>query len=126
MVNSRKDSAIHGHAHEDAVTKDWRRRISDHLAYALLVYTALQIFVTMKQLKEMTSTTLPYLALIVLVAMIIPAARMLEKHWSELTDAEAFDPAQASRFKRDRIIIWVFAIGMPFVLAGIARLIAAF
>ena len=106
------------------LAKDWRIRISDNLAYGLLTYTGLQIFVTMKQLKGLTDTMLPYLALIVLVAGIIPAARWLEGHWNRLTDEEAKDPAQLPRFKRDRAIIWLAAIGLPFVLAGIARLIS--
>ena len=36
---------------------DWRRKMSDHIAYALLTYTALQIFVTIGALKK-TSTHL--------------------------------------------------------------------
>ncbi|RVQ67846.1 hypothetical protein EKN06_06290 [Croceicoccus ponticola] len=104
--------------------KDWRRRISDNLAYGLLVYTGLQIFVTLKQLKEVSNSMLPYLALVVLVAAIIPAARLLERHWDRLDDAGAYDPIHAARFNRDRIIIWAVAIGLPFALAGIARAMA--
>ena len=44
--------------------RDWRRSMSDHVAYGLLVYTGLQIFVTVKALSEGTSGVLPYLALI--------------------------------------------------------------
>jgi hypothetical protein len=47
---------------------DWRKRMSDNIAYALLVYTALQIFVTMSALKSEGGSLLPYLALIILVA----------------------------------------------------------
>jgi hypothetical protein len=51
---------------------DWRKRISDHIAYALLVYTGLQIFVTIAALREGSASVLPGLALVVLVAGIIP------------------------------------------------------
>lgn len=105
--------------------RDWRARISDNLAYGLLVYTGLQIFVAMKQLKTLSESLLPYIALIVLVAGIIPAARWLETHWKRLSDAQAHDPAQERRFRRDRAIIWAVAIGMPFLLAGLARLLHA-
>ncbi|MCE2842918.1 MAG: hypothetical protein LW689_09220 [Novosphingobium sp.] len=47
---------------------DWRKRMSDHIAYALLAYTGLQIFVTMGALNAKSGSMLPYFALIVLVA----------------------------------------------------------
>lgn len=108
-----------GAGHRSA--KSWPARISDNLAYGLLVYTALQIFVTMKQLKEVSNSMLPYLALVVLVAMIIPAARWLERHWTRMSESEVFEPSHARRFQRDRAIIWLVAVGLPFALAGIAR-----
>ena len=37
--------------------------MSDHVAYALLVYTGLQIFVTMGALKTEHGSILPYFAL---------------------------------------------------------------
>ena len=43
---------------------DWRRKMSDHVAYGLLVYTGLQIFVTMSVLKVGAGSILPYFALI--------------------------------------------------------------
>jgi len=107
-----------------ATVRSWPARISDNLAYALLTYTGLQIFVTMKQLKEVSHSMLPYLALVVLVAAIIPAARGLERHWVQLEGDDAFSPDHARRFHRDRAIIWLGAIGMPFLLAGIARCVA--
>ena len=38
---------------------DWRRRMSDNVAYALLVYTGLQIWVTMGTLKNGSGSILP-------------------------------------------------------------------
>ena len=74
---------------------DWRRKMSDHIAYALLVYTVLQIFVTMGALKSQSGSLLPYLALVILVAAIIPACRGFERRWNRLTDDQAHDPAMA-------------------------------
>ncbi|AKM11387.1 hypothetical protein [Croceicoccus naphthovorans] len=119
--HGRTGTALHPAPRRAAQPRDWRKRISDNLAYGLLVYTGLQIFVTMKQLKELSGTMLPYMALIVLVGGIIPAARMLERHWDKLDDIHAFDPAEAPRFARDRAIIWAAAIGLPFLLALIAK-----
>jgi len=112
-------------ARTEKPARSWPQRISDNLAYGLLVYTALQIFVTMKQLKEVSNSMLPYIALVVLVAAIIPAARTLESHWIKLEDGSAFDPVHARRFQRDRAIIWLVSIGLPFALAALARFVAA-
>jgi len=104
---------------------DWRRKMSDHVAYGLLVYTGLQIFVTMSALKAGQGSILPYFALIVLVAAIIPGCRMFEKRWESLSDSEAANPELADRFKRDRLLVWVFALGLPFALTALFKGIEA-
>ena len=100
---------------------DWRRKMSDHVAYGLLVYTGLQIFVTMSALKVGQGSILPYFALIVLVVGIIPGCRMFEKRWEGLSDSEAANPEFADRFKRDRLLVWLFALGLPFAVTGIFK-----
>jgi len=100
---------------------DWRRKMSDHVAYGLLVYTGLQIFVTMSALKVGQGSILPYFALIVLVVAIIPGCRMFEKRWEGLSDSEAANPELADRFKRDRLLVWLFALGLPFAVTGIFK-----
>lgn len=107
--------------HEVARPLDWRRRMSDHIAYALLTYTVLQIFVTMGALKSDESSLLPYLALIVLVAAIIPACRRFECRWNRLSDAQAADPALSPRFRSDRLALWLLAIGLPFALTALFK-----
>ena len=100
---------------------DWRRAMSDHVAYALLVYTALQIFWTVKALSEGSSSILPYAALVILVAAIIPACRWFERRWTVLSDEEASDPSFAGAFRRDTIGLWALAIGLPFLLTGVVK-----
>lgn len=95
---------------------DWRRRVSDHLAFGLLIYTGLHIFITMTQLKTYGGSVLPYLALIVLVAAIIPACRWFEMRWDSLTDEQAADPALAPAFRREVGLMWLAAIGLPMAL----------
>ena len=92
---------------------DWRRRMSDNVAYALLVYTGLQIWVTMGTLKNGSGSILPYFALIVLVAAIIPGCRMFERRWDSLSDLDAANPELRDRFRRDQIILWLSAILLP-------------
>ena len=101
--------------------RDWRKGMSDNIAYALLVYTALQIFVTVNAMKDGMSGILPYLALIVLVGLIIPACRRFEKRWQSLSDEAAVDMAYAQAYRRDQILLWLLAIGLPLVLTGLFK-----
>ena len=109
---------------ESARPVDWRRKMSDNIAYALLVYTALQIFVTMGALKAEGMSLLPYLALVILVAAIIPACRRFERRWNRLNDRQASDPALASYYRRDRLALWLLAIGLPFALTAVFKALA--
>ena len=104
---------------------DWRKAMSDHVAYALLVYTGLQIFMTVKALAEGSSSILPYAALVILVAAIIPACRWFERRWTILDDHEAINPELARSFRRDTIALWAMAIGLPFVLTGLVMAVFA-
>ena len=104
--------------------RDWRKGMSDNVAYALLVYTALQIFVTMEAIKGSSGgSALPYLSLIVLVAAIIPACRRFEKRWEGLDDEAAADPALSPRYRRDQGLLWLMAIGLPFALTALFTVI---
>jgi hypothetical protein len=104
---------------------DWRKKMSDHVAFALLAYTGLQIFVTMAALKTGHGSIMPYFALIILVAAIIPGCRMFEQRWDSLSDSQAADPQLAALFKRDRLALWLCAIGLPFALTAIFKGLAA-
>ena len=104
---------------------DWRKRMSDHVAFALLVYTGVQIFVTMTVLKSDHHSIMPYFALVVLVLAIIPGCRAFEARWSELSDAQASNPELADRFARDRGALWLCAIGAPFALIALFKGVTA-
>lgn len=98
--------------------RDWRKAMSDNVAWALLVYTALQIFVTTGAMKTAGGSIMPYIVLIVLVIAIIPACRVFERRWRDLSDAQAADPALAGGFRRDQIVLWLMAIGLPFLITA--------
>jgi len=117
---SHKNEAV-----EAASMIDWRKKMSDHVAYSLLVYTALQIFVTVKALASGSHSILPYAALVILVAAIIPACRWFERRWTVLDDEEASNPALRSAFRRDAMALWAMAIGLPFVLTGLVMAVFA-
>ncbi len=105
--------------------RDWRRSMSDNVAYALLVYTGLQIFVTVHAMSQGNASMFPYMALIVLVAGIIPACRWFDKKWAGLTDEQAVDSALAPAFRRDQIGLWLLAIGLPFAITAIFKSVMA-
>ena len=108
------------HAAKSARRLDWRKGMSDNVAYALLVYTGLQIFMTIGAMKQLSpGSMLPYLSLIVLVAAIIPACRRFERRWDTLSDEQAADPSLRGWFRRDQAWLWLLAIGLPFLLTGL-------
>ncbi len=113
------------HYNADRHTVDWRSRMSNNVAYALLVYTALQIFVTVHALRDGFPSIFPYIALVVLIVGIIPACRWFERRWINLSDSVAHDPAMAGAFRRDQIVLWLVAIGLPIALTGLLKAIFA-
>ena len=109
--------------HTASRPRDWRKAMSDNVALALLVYTGMQIFMTVGAMKQGVSSIVPYLALVVLVAGIIPACRWFERRWSHLSDDDAADIELKPAFRRDQILLWVLAIGLPAVLTAFFKLI---
>lgn len=105
--------------------RDWRKAMSDNVAFALLVYTGLQIFVTVQAMKQGSSSILPYLALVVLVAGIIPACRWFERRWVGLSDEDAANADLKGAFRRDQLLLWLLAIGLPFALTAFFNIIFA-
>ncbi len=105
-----------------STTADWSKRVSDHVAYALLVYTGLQIFVTMQALKSGEGgSIMPYFGLAFLIAAIIPGARWFESRWNAVSDERAHDPALLPAFRRDVAALWLCAIGLPFALCAASK-----
>lgn len=120
-LSHKREGAGHSHDH----VRDWRKAMSDHVAYALLVYTGLQIFLTVKAMSEGISSIFPYVVLVMLVAAIIPACRWFERRWTGMSDEAAADEAYAGAFRRDTIMLWALAIGLPLALTGMCKAIFA-
>jgi len=104
---------------------NWRRGMSNNVAYALLVYTGLQIFVTVAAMERGVGSILPYFALVVLVAGIIPACRFFERRWTSLSETETSDISLKPAYRRDQFGLWALAIGLPFVLTALFKAVAA-
>lgn len=118
------DHAVQRDIPHHRVALDWRKRMSDHVAWSLLVYTAIQIILNALAFKTSGSASLlPYFALVLLVLAVIPAWRLLESRWTVLSDDQAADPALAGAFARDRALIWLAALGLPLVMTGFFKLV---
>jgi len=116
------DSASQGaHVHEI----DWTKRMSDHVAAALLVYTGLHIFVTMQVLNGHHGSILPYFGLVFLVAAIIPACRLFEKRWERLAASSESDDELGQQFSRDLVALWLSALGLPLLVTALVKAVLA-
>ncbi len=125
MGDGRMNGALDDSTDTQEKACDWRKGMSDNVAFALLVYTALQIFVTIQAMKGGSHSVLPYFALVVLVAGIIPACRWFERRWVNIPDEEATDPALSGAYRRDQMLLWLLAIGLPFLLTMFFKGISA-
>lgn len=112
------------HAGRASRPVDWRKAMSDNVAYALIVYTGLQIFLTVDAIKETGLRSLAMLCLIILVAAIIPACHKLDKRWRDLSESDAHDHALAGAYRRDQVLLWLMALGLPFALTLLFRAMA--
>lgn len=109
---ARAQQAMHTRAH-----KSFAKRISDHVAVALVVYTLALIFVTSPTMHSEGTSILPYFMLVVFVAMVIPACRNMERRWQSLETGDIGEAGLETRFTADRIKLWVAALGIPVLLA---------
>ena len=96
---------------------DWRAAISDNIAWALLVTTALLIFITMPKMKHAFEGITVYLLLVVMVGAFIPVLRFFEGRWRNLDDAAAHDLSRRGAFQRDQVALWMLTVGVPLLLA---------
>ncbi len=105
------------HAMRSRTHKSFAKRISDHVAVALVVYTLALIFITSPAMSSEGTSILPYFMLVVFVAMVIPACRNMERRWQTLEKGELGESSLETRFAADRIKLWVAALGIPVALS---------
>ncbi len=90
------------------------KRISNHIAYALVVYTLLLIFLVSPQMESKGTSILPYFLLVILVGLAILPCRNLERRW-KAADAQNHGDLNGS-CNRDAVLLWIAAIGFPVLL----------
>ncbi|GAB5348973.1 hypothetical protein [Alteriqipengyuania sp. 357] len=96
---------------------DWAAEISDNIAWALLVTTALLIFISMPKMKHAFEGITVYLLLVTMVGAFIPVLRFFEHRWNDLPPAKAHDEGLRGAFRRDQVALWLLTVGVPLLLA---------
>ena len=61
-----------------------------------------------------------------LVAGIIPGCRLFEKRWERFADTDAEREELAPLFVRDVAVLWIAAIGLPFLVTGVIKVMLQF
>lgn len=105
--------------------KSYSKRMSDHVAYALVIYTLMLIFLVTPTMETDGTSIFPYFLLVLFVAAVIPAAHGLEKRWQKFQESDLGDGSLDTRFATDRIKLWVVAIAIPIAIAAISSGITA-
>jgi hypothetical protein len=105
------------HEHTQRLQKSFAKRMSDNIAFAMVAYTLMLIFMVTPKLESTGTSIFPYFILVFLVGCAIPYGHKLERRWDMLSASELGTSGLNTRFAIDRIILWIAAIGVPFLLS---------
>jgi hypothetical protein len=103
--------------------KSYSKRMSDHVAFALVVYTLALIFLVTPTIESSGTSIFPYFVLVLLVGAVIPLCRNLERRWQALDANARPGDGLETRYFADRLKLWAAAIAIP---AGLAVLFTVF
>jgi hypothetical protein len=118
-----KHSARHDVQHSSV---RWDKKMSNNCAAALLVYTMMQIFFVLSFIETKGMSIAPYFGLVLLVAVIIPFCRKFEKRWVNMASSGLSEQSIAAKFRSDQVVLWMLAIGLPFVFVGLIKAVGPF
>ncbi len=98
-------------------SKDFRKSISNQVAFALITYTMLLIFMVTPVIKGSDMSILPYFLLVVFVGLMVPFCCAIERRWKKLSGSELSNSGLSKRYSVDCAKLWLVAIGIPAVVA---------
>lgn len=102
--------------------KNWDKKMCGQVAWSLLVHTTLLIFFVTTKMESAGTSILPYFVLVFMVALFIGIGRHYDHRWRILGPSELSDRSKSTRFRFDQMKLWVLAIGLPFLWAGLISL----
>lgn len=105
--------------------KSYAKRITDNIAYALIIYTLMLIFLVAGAITTNSMSVAPYLLLMLFIALVIPMARKLEKKWEMLDGSELSHSSLRKRFAIDRTKLWFGTFSLPLILMVICKALSA-
>lgn len=91
------------------------RRMTWHAAAALIAFAALQIWLVSSAVAAGAPSALTIIALVVLLALAVPAVRATERRWYRLSRQALASWGLHARFQRDVRRLWVAALTLPFL-----------
>ena len=94
------------------------RRMTVHAAAALIAFAALQIWLVTSAVAAGAPSALIAVALVMLLALAVPIARMTERHWYHLSRQALASWGLHARFRRDVRRLWAAAIVLPLLWVG--------
>lgn len=97
--------------------KSYSKRMSDHVAFALVVYTLMLIFLVTPTIESSGTSIFPYFVLVLLVGAVIPACIRLERRWQVMDSGSHRGDDLQSAYLADRVKLWAAAIAIPGFLA---------
>jgi hypothetical protein len=100
------------------------RGMSRHIAGAMLGFALWQMWLAAAFMQAHGGAVLPWAALGLLVLFAVPLARRLERRWQRLAADALPCHGLLSRYRRDRALLWTFALLVPPVWIGMVLLAA--
>jgi hypothetical protein len=97
--------------------KSYSKRMSDHVAFALVVYTLMLIFLVTPTIESGGTSIFPYFVLVLFVGAVIPLCRNMERRWQALDAATYNGDGLQSQYTADRLKLWTAALAIPAFLA---------
>ncbi len=101
--------------HSVPAARSLGRRMTVHAAAALLAFAGLQVWLVSSAIAAGAPSALTIVGLILLLALAVPTARVLERHWYHLSRQSLASWGLHARFRRDVRRLWLAALALPFL-----------
>lgn len=102
------------------------KRMCTHVAWALLVHTVLIIMLVGHRVADHAATMLGQMVVVAMIAMFVLIARDFHYRWrASPVQLSPEDERRIGRYRRDIILLWSLALGLPFVWLVFSFLFAA-